>query len=310
MLIINRKSSNPYFNLAAEEYLVKNIDEPCFMLWQNSPSVIIGKHQNPLKEVNLEFCRKNNIPIIRRISGGGTVYHDLGNINYSFIDFGKRESLVNFAKYSHPIIDLLQKFGINAYLDGKSDLKIDGLKFSGNASHVYKNRVLHHGTLLFNSDLNILNESISINHSNISDKAVNSNRSTVCNISSFMNHSIGTEEFKLQLLSHIKNLFPKAKELDFNEKQIKETQTLADEKYSSWEWTYGYSPRYFMSSSVMINGTKKVFTTEVYKGFIQNISCTTSLPNSLQKTLLNIIGKQHEIKTIHKCISDNYLDEG
>jgi len=307
MLIINRKSSNPYFNITAEEYLVKNIDEPCFMLWQNSPSVIIGKHQNPLKEVNLEFTQKHSIPIIRRISGGGTVYHDLGNINYSFIDFGKRESLVNFAKYSQPIIDLLQKLKINAYLDGKSDLKINGLKFSGNASHVYKDRVLHHGTLLFNSDLNILNESIKIHKSTITDKAVNSNRTKVCNISEFLKIDTTIEEFKQELLLHIKMQFPQAKEVLFSKSQEQEIQKLADEKYTTWEWNFGYSPRYFVNASVIIEGATKEFITEVYKGFIQNISCDSSLPDSLQRALLTIRGKQHEIKTISACILDNSL---
>lgn len=302
MLILNRKSINPYFNLAAEEFLVKNISEPCFMIWQNSPSIIIGKHQNPLKEVNLTFAKENNIPIIRRISGGGTVYHDSGNINYSFIDFGNRESLVNFEKYSKPIVSLLQNLGVNAYLDGKSDLKIDGLKFSGNASHVYKNRVLHHGTLLFNSDLKILNESIKIQKHNITDKAIKSNRAVVCNISSFLS-DINKEEFKTLLVSRIKELFPKTHEVDFSQEQVQEIEELVDEKYSSWDWNFGYSPRYFIHSKVLIKGQTKEFTTEVYKGFIQSFTAKTGIPADLQLLINKLIGKQHEIGIIQAITS-------
>ncbi len=310
MLIINRKSTNPYFNIAAEEYLVKNVEEPCFMIWQNSPSVIIGKHQNPLREVNLEFTQKNDIPIIRRISGGGTVYHDLGNINYSFIDFGKQESLVNFAKYSQPILDVLNKMEVDAKLVGKSDLKINGQKFSGNASHVHRNKVLHHGTLLFQSDLKILNESIKITRGNITDKAVKSNRSPVCNISDHLKEPMNIDDFKSQLLSHIKMEFPEAKDVDFNEAQENEIQKLVDEKYLSWEWNFGYSPRYFINSEVEIEGKRQEFISEVYRGFIQTISSNSPIPVALEEYLSLAIGKQHENNTIQGLISkSNFKDD-
>lgn len=305
MIIIHRKSTNPYFNLAAEEYLVKHINEPCFMLWQNSPSVIIGKHQNPLKEVNLEFCKNNDIPIIRRISGGGTVYHDLGNINYSFIDFGKQESLVNFTKYSQPILDVLNDMGVKAELVGKSDLKINGSKFSGNASHVHRNKVLHHGTLLFQSELNILNESIQITKGNITDKSVNSNRSQVCNISEHLKQTMSIEDFKSLLLNHIKKQFPEAKEVDFSEVQGNEIKKLVNEKYLSWEWNFGYSPRYFINSKVEINGEIQEFKTEVYKGFIQNINCSSPISKEIQENISAIIGKQHEEKIIRNLLNNS-----
>ncbi|MCD6178546.1 MAG: lipoate--protein ligase family protein, partial [Bacteroidales bacterium] len=208
MIILNRPQTDPFFNLAAEEFLIKNTTEPLFMLWQNTPSVVVGKHQNALKEINLKFLQEKNIPVIRRISGGGTVFHDLGNLNYSFINFGHRESLVNFKKYSQPIVDVLQKMGVDAQLIGKSDLKIKGLKFSGNASHVYKNKVLHHGTLLFSSELNILNNSIKVSEINFSDKAVQSNRSTVTNIQSHLKETLSLEEFKQKIIDFVMTSFP------------------------------------------------------------------------------------------------------
>lgn len=306
MLVIKRNSTDPYFNLAAEEYLVKNIEEPCFMIWQNAPSVIVGKHQNPIREVNLSYTKKKNIPVIRRISGGGTVYHDLGNINYSFIDLGKQESLVNFKKYSQPILQLLNELEVNAQLTGKSDLTINGLKFSGNASHVYRNKVLHHGTLLFNSDLNILNESIKIQKVNIQDKAVNSNRSKVGNISDFLKQNIQLNDFKDLLIKHIKNIFPNSIEIDFSEDEILKIEKLAEEKYKQWEWNFGYSPKYTLNSIIEIDNTEVHFTTDIHKGFIKSIQTASNIPEELMNAISSIINHQHEKSSILNALNNSF----
>lgn len=309
MLILHRISTNPYFNLAAEEYLIKNLQEPCFMLWQNTASVILGKHQNPLKEVNLEFTTKNQIPIIRRISGGGTVYHDLGNLNYSFIDFGKPDSLVNFAKYSKPVLQLLQKKGVDAQLVGKSDLCINGLKFSGNASHVFRNKVLHHGTLLFNSDLDILNESIRIKNLNINDKAVNSNRSTVTNISEYLPIPMTIEEFKSELVEEIIKLFPHARIIDFSDHQKQEIENLAEEKYQTWEWNFGYSPKYETNANMVIDGKEIAIKVLVEKGFIKEIISEDDTPTKLKNALHLVIGLQHHEISITPLLQNKFDEE-
>jgi len=303
MLLLERNSTDPYFNIATEEYLVKNTDEPIFMIWQNKPSVIVGKHQNPLREVNLDFIAQMQIPVIRRISGGGTVYHDLGNINYSFIDFGKAEHLVNFVKYSKPIIELLQNMNVDAQLVGKSDLKIKGKKFSGNASHVFKNRVLHHGTLLFNSNLSILEESIKIKKHHITDKAVNSNRSVVTNISDHLKGLVSIDEFKSSLIDHIKTEFPHIRETKLNEQQINEIQLLVKDKYRKWDWNFGYSPRYTISATINFNNQEHLIQFHFYKGFLNQIETECQdLP------LDHLIGIQHE-KNILKKHMQLYFDE-
>ena len=309
MLIIKRESQDPYFNLAAEEYLVKNIEEPCFMLWQNKPSLIIGKHQNPLKEVDLQFAAKENIPIIRRISGGGSVYHDLGNINYSFIDFGKADSLVNFAKYSQPILRVLLSLGVEAKLEGKNDLNIQGRKFSGNASHVYHNKVLHHGTLLYSSDLLILEQSLSINKTNIIDKAIRSNRSEVCNIIDYLEPKLPIEAFKEKIIETIKSLFSNWKELAFSAEQINEINKLAQDKYKSWEWNFGYSPKYSIQNTKSINGKQIHFKISVSKGFIQEIKTNSVLPIELQSAIQLCIGIQHHEQIIEHYLSDSYNNQ-
>ncbi|HAG15751.1 MAG TPA: lipoate--protein ligase [Bacteroidales bacterium] len=271
MIILNRPQTDPYFNLAAEEYLVRNAQEPMFMLWQNTPSVVVGKHQNALKEINLDFLQKNNIPVIRRISGGGTVYHDLGNLNYSFIDFGPKESLVNFRKYSLPILEALQNIGVDARLEGKSDLKIEGKKFSGNASHVYKNTVLHHGTLLFSSALNALEESINSESGNFADKAVKSNKSSVTNIQSHLDEKMDILEFQNCIIHHISHAFPDTKQREFTSDELEAIWLLADKKYKSWEWNYGYSPPYTFSARIERNTSPLTFKIEVKNGRIEII---------------------------------------
>ena len=191
MLIINRPQTDPYFNIAAEEYLLKQMDEDCFMVWQNEPSIIVGKHQNTLAEINYSFAKENNIPVVRRITGGGTVFHDLGNLNFTFISSGEKGKLVNFKKFTQPIIEVLNQMGIPARFEGKNDLRVNGLKISGNAEHVYKNKVLHHGTLLFSTDLNFLKKAIKSVPERFQDKAVQSVRSKVANITDFIEYIIG-----------------------------------------------------------------------------------------------------------------------
>ena len=305
MIILNRPQTDPFFNLAAEEFLIKNTTEPLFMLWQNTPSVVVGKHQNALKEINLKFLQEKNIPVIRRISGGGTVFHDLGNLNYSFINFGPRESLVNFKKYSQPILDVLQKLGVDAQLIGKSDLKIDGLKFSGNASHVYKNTVLHHGTLLFSSDLNILNNSIKVSEINFSDKAVQSNRSTVTNIQSHLKEALSIEEFKQKIIDFVMSSFPNTEIRDFTKTEIEKIQQLADEKYKSWEWNFGYSPRYKLDVSIKTSNKIFAFKLLVKNGTIDSIDFRENSDPTILEFQEILVGSLHQSKVLSNLYDKN-----
>src|SRR6056297_1030797 len=152
MICIKNEDTNPYFNLAAEEYVLKNFSDNVFMLWRNAPSIIVGNHQNTLAEINTEYVKENNIDVVRRLSGGGAVFHDLGNLNFTFIkNIDKSKDKVDFSTFTKPIIDVLQNMSINAKFEGRNDIVIDGKKISGNAQHSNGNRMLHHGTLLFSS---------------------------------------------------------------------------------------------------------------------------------------------------------------
>ena len=307
MIILNRPQTDPFFNLAAEEYLVKNTTEPLFMLWQNTPSVVVGKHQNALKEINLAFLQENNIPVIRRISGGGTVFHDLGNLNYSFIDFGPRESLVNFRKYSQPILDVLINLGVDAQLSGKSDLTIKNLKFSGNASHVYKNTILHHGTLLFTSELNTLQESIKAGPENYSDKAVQSNRSQVTNIQAHLLRLISLEDFKQKIFDYILQSYPGAERRDFTIDEISQIQKLADEKYKSWEWNYGYSPHYHFNGVIERLNYPLLFKLFVKSGKIETIEFESNSDKEILKLKDILVGTMHQTLSLSSLYQKHRL---
>ncbi len=245
MIFINRTETDPLFNIAAEEYVLKHYTDDVLMLWQSRPSVVIGKHQNLVAEVNLNYIRQNNIPVLRRISGGGTVYHDLGNLNYTFIRSEEnRERLIDFKAFSKPVIEFLKTLGIKAEVEGKSNLVVDGKKISGNAAHVFKNRVLHHGTLLFNSNLDELEKVIRPAGAQINDKSIKSVRATVTNLADKLKNTLTIKEFREQLSSFLINFYGVAKTYSFTLHDMEAIKMLINEKYGTADWNYGYSPAY------------------------------------------------------------------
>jgi lipoate-protein ligase A len=268
MIFIERPETNPYFNIAAEEYILKNTIDNVVMIWQCEPAVIIGKHQNTLTEVNFELTNELDIPVIRRISGGGTVYHDPGNINYTVITSEmKKDRLIDFRKFTQPIIDFLSGLGIEASFEGKNNLVIDGKKFSGNSAHVHKNRVLHHGTLLFNSNLEKLEKVIRPEELDIDDKAVKSIRATVTNISDYLDAEMNIQEFKAELKEYllIYHKISKVRALSDNDMTV--INKLVEEKYSQWQWNNGYSPAFTLTKE--FDGITVVL--KVKNGFIESI---------------------------------------
>ena len=207
MKLLILKTTNPYYNLAVEEYLFSYSNEDVFMLWQNEPTVVIGKNQNVYAEINMDYLKENNIHIARRITGGGAVYHDLGNVNYTFISSKNNRCEINFEYYTKPIIEALQKLGIDAKLSGRNDLVVDEKKFSGSAQHAKGNRVLHHGTLLFNSNLDVLTNVLNVDEEKIKSKAIKSTRSRVTNLKDILNINLTSDEFISYISSYIIDCF-------------------------------------------------------------------------------------------------------
>lgn len=246
MYYLVRKETDPYFNLAAEEYLLKHGPGEIFMLWQNDPCVVIGKHQNAFAEINIPFAMEHNIPVIRRISGGGAVYHDKGNVNFTFIAEAEKGKQVDFHRFLKPLAAMLQGLGLNVQIGKRNDLLLDGKKFSGNAEHVFKNRVIHHGTLLFDTDLDILNTILEGPANKFSGKALPSVRSVVTNIKSEIKTADNINNFIDKLINQYLIINPDCIEYQLTETDFFNIERLAEERYRTDKWNYGYSPDFVL----------------------------------------------------------------
>ncbi|MDI3529823.1 MAG: lipoate---protein ligase [Thermoanaerobacter sp.] len=271
MLYIYNKNTNPYFNLAAEEYILKKFQEECFMLWRNEPSIIIGKNQNTLAEINLDYVRQHKIPVVRRLSGGGAVFHDLGNLNFTFIVNEDVSSFSDFKRFTQPIIDVLRKLSVNAEFSGRNDITIDGKKISGNAQYYYKNRILHHGTLLFSSSITDLSAALKVRPVKFEDKGVKSVSKRVTNISEHLKEPITIEQFIDLIMNHIREQTGGREMYEFTQEDIKKIEKLVKEKYSTWEWNFGTSPDYSFKNEKKFTGGTVEVNLNVEKGIIKDI---------------------------------------
>ncbi len=228
-----------YFNLASEEYLLKQTDGYYFYLWINDPSVIIGINQNAIEEVNLAYTEKAGIKVVRRLTGGGAVFHDNGNLCYTVIaPYNDTENA--YKKFTAPIIEYLNSLGIKAEFSGRNDITVSGQKISGNAQTVYQNRIMHHGTLLFSSDMSRLANSLNPSKLKMQSKGIKSVRARVTNILEHIEKEMTISEFK----EGLKKVFLKsATEYEFTEEDLASINKLKEEKYSTYEWNIGRSPK-------------------------------------------------------------------
>ncbi|HWQ46740.1 MAG TPA: lipoate--protein ligase, partial [Longilinea sp.] len=269
MIFFDCTSTDPYYNLACEEYVFESLDrtQSYFMLWQNHNTVVVGKHQNTVEEINQEYVRTHDIRVVRRLSGGGAVYHDLGNLNFTFIVDKNVIGDFDFKVFTTPVIKALAKLGITAEFNSRNDLTIEGKKFSGNSQYHKGNRMLHHGTLLFNSDLDVIEQVLTVKQDKIESKGIKSIRSRVTNISEHMQGAASVAEFKALL---VKNMF-EAGELEehtFTPQDIARITRLRDEKYATWEWNYGASPKYNARKSKRFECGEVTALMQVEKGLI------------------------------------------
>ena len=205
IFINNTYSTDPTFNLAFEEYVFESMDqnETYFMLWQNDHAIIVGKHQNTIEEINQDFVKEQGIKVVRRLTGGGAVYHDLGNLNFTFIVNNDSGKPFDFQSFTRPVVKALQSLGVNAEFNGRNDITIDGKKFSGNSQYAKRGRVLHHGTVLFNSKLDTVQNALKVKKDKIESKGVKSVKSRVTNIADYLEPGFTLEDFKKALVSYV-----------------------------------------------------------------------------------------------------------
>ncbi len=299
MLCLYLKSSDPFFNLAVDEYLLKNRTEDFLVLSVNSPSVIIGKHQVAHREADTEFVCENNIPVIRRISGGGAVFHDEGNLNFSFILQSSQGRQVDFRKYTLPVIEFLSTISINAKFEGKNDLKVDGLKISGNAEHVYRQRVLHHGTLLFDSKLSVLGRSLRKNNSSYTTRAVASNPSPVMNLKERI-PGMTMDKFISSMVDFFLGSSKGNKLTALTEEERSEIGSLAESKYKSWEWNYAYGPEYQFNNSFAFEGKQHHCSMKVTDGIIRE--CDMQGSGEMASAAEKLVGCRHMPENIREAL--------
>ena len=273
MLFIDNKGiTDPRINLAIEEYALKNLDinETYLLFYINEPSIIIGKNQNTIEEINTEYVEGNGIHVVRRLSGGGAVYHDLGNLNFSFITKDDGESFHNFLKFTEPVIKALEKLGVKAELSGRNDLTAEGRKISGNAQFSTKGRMFSHGTLLFDSEIDSVVSALKVKKDKIESKGIKSIRSRVANISEFLNEKISIEEFRSLILEYIFGGRDKIQEYELTEEDWEKIHQLSKERYQNWDWNYGKSPKFNLQHSHRFPVGQIDIRLEVTKGVIDD----------------------------------------
>ncbi len=272
MKYILNSSTDPYYNLALEEYCLKNVDmdEDYFLLWQNAPSIIVGKNQNTFEEINPKFVDENSIHVARRISGGGAVYHDYGNLNFTFVANIEDAATVDFKKYAMPIIEALKTLGINADLSGRNDITIDGKKISGNAQRMYRKKLMQHGTLLFDVNIHDLVDSLNVKMDKITSKGIKSVRSRVTNIKEHLDREIDIKDF-WELIHQYLSEDGRSEEILLTDDEKAEIKKMRDQRFSTWDWNYGVSPKFDIVNEKRFPGGKIEFAAEVKEGVIESI---------------------------------------
>lgn len=273
MKYIVNKSNNPAYNIALEAYAFRELlsEDEIFILWINEPAIIIGKHQNTIQEINKEYIDAHGIHVARRLSGGGAVYHDLNNLNYTIISNKSEEGAFDFKTFSQPVIETLADLGVKAEFTGRNDLEINGKKFCGNAQAYYKGRMMHHGCLLFDVDMTVLGNALKVSKDKIESKGIKSVRARVTNILGELPEKITVNEFSDKILAKMKETYPDMTEYILSEDELAKIQKSADEQFGNWDWVYGKAPEYTIERNVRYPAGKINTFANVEKSIIKNI---------------------------------------
>ncbi len=308
MILLYKDNKDPWFNLAAEEFAVKYLTDEVLMLWESDYCIVTGKHQLAYAEYNPELVFPQSIPVLRRISGGGTVVHAPGNLNYSLItDNRKNDYKIDFRKATQPIIEFLGKFGLKVKLTGVSNLSANELKISGNAAHVFKNKSLYHGTLLFDADLEKIQSLITRPEQPYQSKAIKSNPAQIANISQLIDTPLLFEEFKQLLEAYLVKTFSINTLRSFSNTETKSILRLVSEKYRTDEWNFGYSPDYYFNRKFNFQGNETRVSFVVHKGIIASFECEGN--ESLAQIASNFVGLHHTMRALSEKVSNSNISD-
>lgn len=312
MLYVKNDSVDPYFNLALEEYLFMRRRDlgPLFMLWQDKPVVVVGRNQNTREEINREYLQEKSIAVVRRLSGGGAVYHDLGNLNFTFI-MEQKERELDFVRYTAPVIKALERIGITAAFSGRNDLTIEGRKFSGNAQFRQKERVLHHGTLLYNVNLEEMERALMVDGEKFASHGVKSVKSRVTNIAEHLPVPYNFQQFKDLLKVMVGETFGSEGEYELKPEEIQVVEDLRRGKYCSWEWNFGHSPVYNIRRSHRFDwGNVDIFL-EVREGVIKETRIFGDFftPGDIDELSRSLSGLSYHREAIELSLAGNKLKE-
>jgi len=302
MLYLWLSTQEPQHNLAVEEYLLKNREDEIFMLWQNAASIIVGRYQNTLAEINMDYVNEKQIRVVRRITGGGAVFHDTGNLNFSFIkNRDSNDRVIDFKKYVQPIVTALNQLGINAHFEGRNDIVVDGKKISGNAIAFHNNRVLMHGTLLFSTIISDLSNALKADKEKFNDKSVKSVVSRVTNISEHLKKPMTVLEFKDKVMDCILQQEDGDAAYELTVSDLQKIHQLEHEKYRSWDWNFGHSPCYNFSKKLRTqNGGTIELMLQVINGIIENVRFYGDFfaQDNISRLEKSLVGIKHDWKTV------------
>ncbi len=313
MIYIESASTNPYYNLALEEYVFEQMDkdESYFMLWQNDNTIVVGKYQNTAEEVNREYADEHGIRVVRRLSGGGAVYHDKGNLNFTFITDQKGLVDFNFQVFVKPVLQVLQELGVPAEFTGRNDLVLDGRKFSGNSQYVKSGRVLHHGCIMLDSNLDIVRSALNVRDAKFTSRSVKSVKSRVTTINEHAPRKITMDEFKEALKRQVfsENAIS---EYTLSEKDQAAVCALMHEKYETWEWNYGFCKAYSIRREKKFEGGLVTVDMDVEHGRISEIHLSGDFFGSgdireLEQKLRNVPLDGHLVEILENLGTEKYI---
>lgn len=289
MIFIKNKITDVYFNLALEEYIFEKFKEDeVFMLWINEPSVVIGKHQNLIEELNMKYCFENKIKIARRLSGGGTVVHDFGNLNYTYITNTTGNTALDFKEFLKPMYNALLNLNVDAYISPRNDFRVQDKKICGHSEFMRKKRVLHHGCILFDSNLDNLRNALNVKNKKVISKSAKSVKSSVANLKEISKLDYEISDFLEKLKNEILQTQENFEIYELTKEDILNVDKIKSEKYATKDWIYGQSPK-----STFILDEEKEFTVEIESGRIKKINIGN---DDKYDSLIGIYFEYEEIK--------------